>query len=202
MAMASPIEFYFDFSSPYGYFASTQIETLAAKHGREVVWRPYLMGAALKAMNAPPNVHYPIKGDYVRHDFERTARWFGVPFRLPEPFPVATVGAARAFYWADGKDPKRAKALAISLYKAYFVEGVDISSAENVVKVCADAGHAPDEVRAGMNDPAVKERLKTVTDDALARGIFGSPFFIVDGEPFWGTDRLPHVDRWLAEGGF
>jgi len=200
--MADPIEFYFDFSSPYGYFASTQIEALAAKHGRETLWRPYLMGAALKAMNAPPNVQYPIKGDYVRHDFERTARWFGVPFRVPEPFPVATVSAARAFYWVDGSDPKRAKEIAMALYKAYFVEGLDISSSENVVKVCADAGLAADAVRAGMNEPAVKERLKAVTDGALARGIFGSPFFVVDGELFWGTDRLPHVERWLADGGF
>ncbi|HEY4659629.1 MAG TPA: 2-hydroxychromene-2-carboxylate isomerase [Gemmatimonadaceae bacterium] len=200
--MANPIELYFDFSSPYGYFATTQIEALAAKHGREVLWRPYLMGAALKVMNAPPNVHYPLKGDYVRHDFARTARWLGVPFKLPQPFPVATVGACRAYYWAEGKNPKRAKELAMALYKAYFVEGIDISDPENVIKVCAGAGLFPEAVRAGMNEPAVKERLKTVTDEALARGIFGSPFIVVDGEQFWGTDRLAQVDRWLAEGGF
>ncbi|MCL4800541.1 MAG: 2-hydroxychromene-2-carboxylate isomerase [Burkholderiales bacterium] len=200
--MAEPIEFYFDLSSPYGYFASTQIEALAAKHGREALWRPYLMGAALKAMNAPPNVEYPIKGDYVRRDFERTARWFGVPYRTPQPFPVATVAACRAFYWVDAQDPKRAKEIAMALYTAYFVEGIDISAAENVVRVCAEAGIDADAARAGMSEPAVKERLKAVTDDALARGIFGSPFFVVDGEAFWGTDRLPHVERWLAEGGF
>ncbi len=200
--MANPIEFYFDFSSPYGYVGSTQIEVLATKHGREVVWRPYLMGAALKAMGAAPNVDYPIKGDYVRHDFARTARWFGVPYRQPEPFPVATVGAARAFYWVDERDSARAKELAMALFKAYFVEGLDISDAGNVVKVAAAAGLAADDVRAGMNEPAVKERLKTVTGGALARGIFGSPFFFVDGEPFWGTDRLPQMDRWLAEGSF
>src|SRR3972149_8804867 len=106
--MANPIELYFDFSSPYGYFATTQIEALAAKHGREVLWRPSLMGAALKVMNAPPNVHYPLKGDYVRHDFARTARWLGVPFKLPQPFPVATVGACRAYHWAEGQDPNSA----------------------------------------------------------------------------------------------
>lgn len=200
--MSNPIEFYFDFSSPYGYFASTQIEALAAKHGREAVWRPYLMGAALKAMNTQPIVEFPLKGDYARHDMERTARWFGVPFRPPQPFPVGTVGATRAFYWADAKDPRRAKELAMALYKAYFVAGIDISDAERVVEVCVGAGHPADEVRAGMSDPAVKERVRTVTDDALARGIFGSPFFVVDGEAFWGTDRLPHVERWLAEGGF
>lgn len=200
--MANPIEFFFDFSSPYGYFASTQIETLAGKHGREVLWRPYLMGAALKVMNAPPNVEYPLKGEYARHDFDRTARWFGVPFRTPTPFPVATVAAGRAFYWADAQDAKRAKDVAMALYKAYFVEGINIGEAENVVKVAASAGLDAEAVRAGIGEPAIKERLKAVTDDAIRRNIFGSPFFVVDGEPFWGTDRLAQVDKWLADGGF
>ena len=200
--MANPIEFFFDFSSPYGYFASTQIEALATKHGREVLWRPFLMGAALKVMNAPPNVEFPLKGAYVRHDFERTARWFGVPYRTPVPFPVATVAAARAFYWVDAQDPKRAKEFAMALYKAYFVEGIDISDAENVVQVGAGIGFDAGALRAGIGAPAVKERLKAVTDEAVKRNIFGSPFIVVDGEPFWGTDRLPQVDRWLANGGF
>jgi len=200
--MANPIEFFFDFSSPYGYFASTQIEALAAKHGRDVQWRPFLMGAALKLMNLPPNVEIPLKGDYARHDFDRTARWFGVPFRTPSPFPVATVAACRAFYWMDAQDPKRARELAMALYKSYFVEGINISDAENVVKVGASIGIDADALRAGMGEPAIKERLKAVTDEAVRRNIFGSPFFVVDGEPFWGTDRLPQVEKWLANGGF
>jgi len=200
--MADPIEFFFDFSSPYGYFASTQIESLAAKHGRETRWRPFLMGAALKLMNVPPNVEFPLKGEYVRHDFDRTARWFGVPFRTPTPFPVATVSACRAFYWTDAQDPKRAKELAMALYKAYFVEGINISEAESVVKVGSGIGLDAEALRAGIGEPAIKERLKAVTDEAVARNIFGSPFVVVDGEPFWGTDRLAQVDKWLADGGF
>jgi len=200
--MADPIEFFFDFSSPYGYFASTQIESLAAKHGREVRWRPFLMGATLKLMNLPPNVEIPLKGDYARHDFDRTARWFGVPFRTPSPFPVPTVAAGRAFYWTDAKDPKRAKEVAMALYKAYFVEGINISEAENVVKAAASVGLDADALRAGIGEQAVKDRLKAATDEAAARRIFGSPFIVVDGEPFWGTDRLPQVERWLANGGF
>jgi 2-hydroxychromene-2-carboxylate isomerase len=200
--MSNPIEFFFDFSSPYGYFASTQIEALASKHGREVVWRPFLMGVALKQMNQPPNVQIPLKGDYARHDFDRTARWFGVPFRTPDPFPVATVAAGRAFYWTEAQDPRRAREVAMALYKAYFVEGIDISNADNVVKIGAGAGLDADALRAGIGEPAVKERLKAVTDEAVRRNIFGSPFIVVDGEPFWGTDRLPQVERWLANGGF
>jgi len=200
--MANSIEFFFDFSSPYGYFASTQIEALATKYGRDVLWRPFLMGAALKVMNAPPNVEYPLKGEYARHDFDRTARWFGVPFRTPTPFPVATVAACRAFYWTDAQDPKRAKEVAMALFKAYFVEGINIGEAENVVKVCADTGLDADALRAGIGEAAVKERLKAITDEAIKRNIFGSPFIIVDGEPFWGTDRLPQVEKWLANGGF
>ena len=74
--MADPIDFYFDFSSPYGYFASTQIDRIAAKHGREVAWRPILLGAVFKVTRQQPLPTIPLKGDYARHDHARSARLF------------------------------------------------------------------------------------------------------------------------------
>ena len=71
--MLQPIDFYFDFSSPYGYFASTQIDALAAKFKREVTWRPFLLGVVFKVSGAKPLIELPLKGDYFKHDFERTA---------------------------------------------------------------------------------------------------------------------------------
>src|SRR5262252_3324553 len=87
--MPDPIEFYFGFSSPYGYLASTRIDALAEKHGRAVTWRPFLLGAAFKATGQQPLVEQPLRGPYHRRDFARSARLAGVPFRLPEPFPFA-----------------------------------------------------------------------------------------------------------------
>ena len=93
----APVEFYFDFSSPYGYLASTAIDGIAARHGRTVEWRPFLLGAAFKQTEAKPLVEIPLKGDYARHDLPRFARKLGVAFTLPQPFPFLSVNACRAF---------------------------------------------------------------------------------------------------------
>src|SRR5581483_11822862 len=124
------IDFYFDFSSPYGYIASTKIDALAAKHGRVAVWRPFLLGAAFKATGGQPLLDIPIKGKYAARDMARTARYLGVEYRQPSVFPIGTVAAARAYYWLEAKDPERAKDVAKALYRAYFVDDVDISDAE------------------------------------------------------------------------
>jgi 2-hydroxychromene-2-carboxylate isomerase len=200
--MAAPIDFYFDFSSPYGYLASHKIDALAAKHGREATWRPFLLGVAFKATGVQPLPTIPIKGEYAKHDFLRSARFHGVPYRHPVTFPIASVAPTRAFYWLDAQDPKRAKELARALYAAYFLEDVDISNADNVVAVAAKLGLAADAVRAGIGDQAIKDRTKGAVDRALAAGAFGSPYIVVDGEPFWGVDRLDQIEKWLATGGF
>ena len=199
--MPKPIEFFFDFSSPYGYMASHLIEDVAKKHGREVTWRPILLGAIFKLTNQSPLVAVPLKGDYSLRDFARTARLHGVPFTMPEPFPFSGVSANRAFYWIDSADPVRARHLAIELYDAAF-SGHDIGSAEAVADIAARLGLERDAVMAGIASPDAKERTRAENDAAVARGIFGSPFIVVDGEPFWGVDRLDQVDRWLETGGW
>jgi 2-hydroxychromene-2-carboxylate isomerase len=200
--MSAPIEFHFDFSSPYGYLASTKIEALAAKYGREVVWKPILLGATFKVTGLPPLPTVPLKGDYSRHDFLRSARFHGVPYSAPSVFPISTQAPARAFYWADARDHAKAKALAAALLKAYFVDDVNISNPTDTAAVAASLGFDAAEVEAALNDPAVKEKLKTEVNAAIARGVFGSPFVFVDGEPFWGFDRFDQIERWLATGGF
>ena len=200
--MAKAIDFYFDFSSPYGYIGSCRIEALAAKHGREVNWRPFLLGAAFKATGGQPLMDIPIKGKYALRDMARTARYLGVEYRQPSVFPISTVAPARAFYWLEAKDPKRAKDLARALYRAYFVEDRDISKPEETIAVCAKLGLDAEQVRAGINDQAIKDRLRAEVDKAIALGAFGSPYIVVDGEPFWGTDRFDQVDRWLQTGGW
>jgi 2-hydroxychromene-2-carboxylate isomerase len=190
--MKAPIDFYFDFSSPYGYLASHKIEPLAAKYGRGVTWRPMLLGAAFKATGSGPLPSIPLKGDYAKRDFLRSARFHNVSFRLPDPFPISTVAACRAFYFL--KDEKHQVKLAKALYRAYFADGVNIGEAENVLKVAASLGLKPD-----LNDQAVKDKTRAEVDAALARGVFGSPYIIVDGEPFWGVDRFDQLERWLKE---
>ncbi|MDX1512532.1 MAG: 2-hydroxychromene-2-carboxylate isomerase [Gammaproteobacteria bacterium] len=200
--MPQPIEFYFDFSSPYGYLGAYEIDALAERHGRDVAWRPYLMGAVMKLTGRKPLVDSEIVARYTGNDLSRTARRIGVPFALPDPFPVATIAACRAYYWVLEQDPGKAKALAKALYAAYFVDGRNIGDAEVVLDVAEAEGIDRKALSDALQDPSVKEKLKQVTDDAAARGIFGSPFVIVDGEMFWGHDRFGQVDRWLESGGW
>lgn len=200
--MAKTIDFYFDFSSPYGYFAACKIDALAAKHGRDVNWRPYLLGAAFKATGGQPLTDIPIKGEYAKRDMVRTAKYLGVEYRMPSVFPIGTVAPARAFYWLDAKDPKRAKDAAKELYRAYFADDVNIGDAEKTIDLCAKQGLDAAAVRAGINDQATKDRLRAEVDKAIGLGAFGSPYIVVDGEPFWGSDRLEQVDKWLATGGW
>lgn len=200
--MAEPIAFYFDFSSPYGYLAALRIDELAAKHGRAVAWKPMLLGVSFKATGSEPLMNIPLKGDYSRRDLARTARLQGVPFAIPEPFPFASVAACRAFYWLDDRDPAKARALAKALYRAAFAEGRVIGDAQGVIAVARALGIDGDALAAALKDPAVKQRLRDEVDDKVAKKIFGSPYFVVDGEPFWGNDRLDQIDRWLETGGW
>ena len=196
--MADPIDFYFDFSSPYGYLASTGIDALAARHGRSATWRPFVLGAAFKLTGQRALTEQPMRGDYARRDFARSARLLGVPLEMPEPFPFFALAASRACYWVE--DPAQAKALAKAVYHAAFGEGRDITPLPVVAEIARGLGI--EGLEQGVEQPATKAALRDATDQALARGVFGSPFFFVDGEPFWGHDRLGHLDRWLATGGW
>ena len=200
--MAAPIDFYFDFSSPYGYFASNKIDALAATYGREVLWRPFLLGAAMKVTGGAPLPGIPMKGDYARHDFARSAKFYDVEYKLPTVFPISSQAPARAFYWLNRKDPSQAKALAAALYRAYFVDDINISNPDDTIAECAKFGLNADEVHSAINDPAIKDLVKAEVDKAIARGAFGSPYIIIDDESFWGADRLAQIEKWLAGGGW
>lgn len=200
--MAEPLEFYFDFSSPYAYLASEKIDELAAKYGRKVKWRPILLGPVFKTTGSAPLTEIPVKGDYSRHDFDRSARYLGVPFKLPAKFPQATQVAARAYYWLHERDCEKARAFAHAAFRAIFVQERDISDPAVVAELAAQVGADVPALMAGTKSEEMKNRLRQEGDAAIARGVFGAPFIFVDGEPFWGADRLPQIEQWLAAGSF
>jgi 2-hydroxychromene-2-carboxylate isomerase len=200
--MANPIQFYYDFASPYGYMAATKISALAAKHGRSVEWKPILLGVVFKVTGGVPLPMVPLKGDYSRRDMERSARLFNVPFKLPSKFPIAGQSPARVIYSLESQGAARQEQVTLALYRAYMVDDRDISSPEVTADVAGSVGLDRQKVLDVIADPVMKVKLKTETEAAIARGVFGSPYIIVDGEPFWGFDRLEHVDRWLQNGGW
>jgi 2-hydroxychromene-2-carboxylate isomerase len=200
--MNEPIDFYFDFSSPYSYIASEWIEPLAQRHGRTVRWHAVLLGVAFQAAELKPPVAHPLKREYVLRDFERSARFEGLPFRLPEPFPVPTQNAARVYWWLHDTRPGQAVPWARACLRGFFAEGRNLSDAEQLKDLAAAFGLDPQEAEAVWHDPVWKERLKHANEAAVAAGMFGAPYFLIDGEPFWGNDRKAQMERWLADGPF
>ena len=201
--MSEPIEFYFDFSSPYGYLMSEKIDAVAAQHGRKVKWRPILLGVVFQTTgSAPLTLQHAAKAEYYKVDFARSARFMGIPYNPPSKFPLPTQNAARAYYWLHGQDCNQARAFAHATYRALFVEDRDISSPDTVLDIAAGLGIDRATLAAAMASPEIKERLKNEVDAAIAKGVFGSPTVVIDGEPFFGADRLPQIERWLETGGF
>jgi len=196
----APIEFWFDFASGYAYFAALEIEALAERNGRTVCWRPFTLGAAFKVTGAQGLSRTPLKREYARHDWQRLARLNRVPFNLPADHPKVGLPGIRAFYALDRKDAQAAGRLAKHMIVGYFQHGLDTDDPHAIAGLASTLGHDPDFVLAGIGDPEVKAIARRHGDEAVARGVFGSPWIFVDGEPFWGNDRLPMVERWLAEG--
>jgi 2-hydroxychromene-2-carboxylate isomerase len=200
--MATPIQFYFDFTSPYGYVGAELIDALAARHGRQVNWRPILLGPIFKVTGTAPLTNIPIKGEYSKRDFARTARLHKIAFRMPAKFPIGTQVAARAYYWMADRDPAGARDYARKVYRALFAEGRDVGEPAVALELAGDLGFDTAALAEALKGEAIKERLKGEVEAAMKAGVFGSPYFIVDGEPFWGVDRMPMMEEWLRTGGW
>jgi 2-hydroxychromene-2-carboxylate isomerase len=204
MKTAAPIRFYFDFISPFGYFASLRIDELGRRYGREVEWTSMLVGVSvLKVMGIPSIVDLPLKGPYVVNDAKRYARQHQVAFERASPHPTSRpVEAGRAFAWAKEEDPAVAKRLAGLIFRSYFARCLDIAD-DGVLRSCVcEAGLSWPAFEAARADGAPARLLRRNVDDSIQNGVFGSPFFIVDGEPFFGLEKLPVVEEWLATGGW
>ena len=204
--MAKALDFYFDFSSPYGYLASEQIETLAAKHGRTVNWHPILLGAVFKITGQVPLTMAPVKGDYATMDFARSAREHNIHFEMPASFPIGAIAASRASWWLlkheEAAVNEKSAAFIRACYRAYFSEGRDITNVETLSDIATSMGIDAAAMVAACGEQAIKDLLRDQVNAAIERGVFGSPIFIVDDEMFWGHDRLEQVDRWIGTGGW
>lgn len=198
----SPVEFWFDFSSGYAYFAAAFIDDLAARHSRSVLWRPYMLGVAFKRTGARGLSSTPMKGDYARHDWARLSRSTGLAFNPPENHPITALPASRAYYWVEENAPDKAHDFARAAFHAYFAEARDMTEPANVAGVGAEIGLNPKDLEKGISDERIKAKVKAMTDEAIEKNIFGSPFFLVDGEPFWGWDRMQMLEEWLETGGW
>ena len=202
MTPPAPIEFWFDFSSGYAYFAAREIDALGARVGRPILWRPYMLGTAFKVTGMRGLSATPVKGGYARHDWQRAARQLGIPFAPPADHPKIALPATRAFYWIEAHHPGQERPFAREVFARYYSGNLDTSDPDATAGLAATLGLPPAALRAGLEDPAIKDHTRTLSEAAVARGIFGSPFFLIDDEPFWGWDRLPMLEEWARTGGW
>jgi 2-hydroxychromene-2-carboxylate isomerase len=198
--MSAPIDFYFDFASPYGYLASELIDAVALRHGRGVMWHAIVLDANFQSQDRIRIPASVMRSDYVRRDTERLAAFMGLPYNTPTLHSLHTEQAARAFQWLNDRNPAQARDFAHAVFRAYFVDDRNIADGDVLTAIAAQCGLEAEDFDAAMNDAGTRARLKAEIDMAEARGVFGSPFFIVEGERFWGNDRLPQLERWLEQG--
>jgi 2-hydroxychromene-2-carboxylate isomerase len=201
--MSKPVQYWFDFVSPYSYIAGEQIEAMAAKHGRGVQFQPFLLGAVFQlSKSAPLTEQYAPKAKYSIHDFERSARFAGVPFAFPSRFPMMSQNTGRATLWVADHAPDLANAFARGAMRGYFTQDAPMNDIAWIAEHAAKMGLDAAAVAASCSDANYKDKLKAQCETAITMGLFGAPTIIVDGEVFWGNDRLPQVERWLATGPF
>ena len=196
----SPIEFWFDFASGYAYFAALEIEALAERHGRSVLWRPFTLGAAFKVTGAQGLSHTPLKGEYARHDWQRLARLKGVVFKLPARHPKVGLPAIRAFYHIERTDPNAAARLAKHIITGYFQDDLDTDDPVAIAQHASLLSLDRDMMLAGMTDSEVKAIARRYGEAAVARGVFGSPWIFVEDSHFgaaiaspWSNNGSPMV---------
>jgi 2-hydroxychromene-2-carboxylate isomerase len=193
----NPIDFYFDPISPFGYLGSVQIERVAHRLGRTVDWKPVLIGiTVLKVMGLKPVPETPLKGPYAHHDALRLAEYFDVPFRYHSFKGINSVVALRSFLHLKNSDPQLAKRFAQRIFRRLWVDGKDITPFDAVAEEANALGADVAALKAAVESADGKDALRRAVDEAIAVGVFGNPYFIVDGEPFWGVDRMWMIEHW------
>jgi 2-hydroxychromene-2-carboxylate isomerase len=190
------LEFFFDYTSPYSYLASTQVEPLVARTGATLVWRPFFLGGVMKSTQNTPPIFNPFKRKHLFKDLQDWARHYQLPpLKLHDPFPMNALHADRLGLVA--LEQGAIVPFTHAVYKAAFVEGKDIADSSVLTSALVTAGLNPADAlsRAGSDD--IKAKLKANTDEAVGRGAYGAPSFFIGDDYYVGNDRLQFVEAAL-----
>ncbi len=196
------IECWFDFGSGYAYFGAHDLCDVADRHGIPIVWRPNLLKEAFALTGATGLSETPLKSDYALLDWQRIARLKGMTFNPVEGPRRSSLLVLRSFYWIEKNAPEKTREFVLETFDTYYAQARDYSDPSVVGDIVDGLGLSRAQVADGANDPEIKATARDFSDEAIRRGIFGSPYFVVDGEPFWGWDRLPMLEQWIKQRGW
>lgn len=191
------VDLYFDFASPYAYFAHRALGELAARHGLLLRRRPVLLWAVLKDLGMPPPMQQPAKKQYLERDMRRSAEFFGLPFSLPPRFPVSSHAPARVYYAIEAQWPGQCGEFTERVFRAYFTEGRDIADAAVLAGIAAGLGVPAEAVHQAVAAESCKAALRQANDEAASRGVWGSPYWFWGEEAFFGADRVAQFEHLL-----
>ncbi|MCR8827439.1 2-hydroxychromene-2-carboxylate isomerase [Pseudosulfitobacter koreensis] len=198
--MSKPLEFWFEFASTYSYPAAMQVEAACAAHGVPLIWRPFLLGPVFGAqgMTDSPFNMFPVKGAYMWRDMARICAASDLPFHKPTTFPRGSMLAARIC--AANANAEWIGDFIRAVYSANFAEDLDVGAPEVIGPVLEALGQDAGSIIDNAATPESKQALRDLTEDAIARGIFGAPSFTVGEELYWGHDRMEMALKHAAAG--
>jgi len=193
--MPKSVDFYFDYGSPTSYLAYTQMPGLAARTGAKVNYLPILLGGVFQATGNRSPVEIAAKGKWMQQDLQYFADRYKVPYRWNPHFPINTLPLMRGATYAlrEGFLVPYSDAV----YNALWADGLNMGDLAVVGKALEEAGLEAQKIAAATQDQAVKDALKSATEQAVQRGLFGAPTFFVGERMHFGQDRLPYVEELL-----
>ncbi|MBP6010847.1 MAG: 2-hydroxychromene-2-carboxylate isomerase [Alphaproteobacteria bacterium] len=193
--MTKAVEFLFDFGSPTSYLAYKQLPKIASRHGARILWTPILLGAVFKATGNSSPVIVPAKARYMNADLARFAKRYGVTLNFNTHFPVNTLPLMRGA--VAYQSTNQFDLYVNAVFDAMWAHPRNLNDQGEIAHVMRDIGIDPGDFMARIERSDVKEKLKANTESAVARGAFGAPTFFVNGEMFFGQDRLDFVEEML-----
>ncbi|BAU71811.1 2-hydroxychromene-2-carboxylate isomerase [Metapseudomonas furukawaii] len=196
--MTKTLEFYFDLGSPASYLAWTQLPGICARQSAELRYRPMLLGGVFQATGNASPAAVPAKARHSMIDLQRFARRYGVPMHFNPYFPINTLTLMRGAIGLQLRQPERFEAYLEAMFRALWENKRNLGDPAVLAATLQDAGFDPQALLSLASDQAVKDALKSATEEAVRRGVFGAPTCFVGDEMFFGQDRLDFVEEALA----
>lgn len=188
--MNDSVTFYFDFSSSYSYIAQARICEIEDKTGKEVLYRPIVLGAVFHSLGHAVPAEDSVKMAYLSQDLKRCAQQLGIAYDMPPVFPFNAIEAMRVFYAINADNPCKAREFAGKVFAAAYTQSRDMSQSDNVAALLNDLGLEREQIVNADSFDTAKATLKAHTQNAIDAQVFGAPSFVYKGELFWGADRI------------